>query len=213
MPKLYLLGGESVYHRSAKDINFEAFQDAAKMPSVLVLTWARPAFDNTYRQRKMVSDYFRSLGASSVDFLEYGEADNFEEKIGSSDLVYMTGGQASILLERIRNMYLDEVFRKFKGVIIGRSAGALALCRWCVTTFRYSHKVRVVRGLDIAPIMLKAHYIPEDDEILKQFSHKQLIYAVPKDSALIYREGRLSAKGLVFLFIDGERQVFSETSL
>jgi len=213
MPKVYLLGGESVYHRSAKEINLLAFQDAAKMPSALVFAWARPSFDNTYRRRKMVSDYFRSLGAASVEYVEYGEASNLEEKISSSDLIYLTGGQASILLERIRNMFLEELLRNFKGVIIGRSAGALALCRGCVTTFRYSRKVRVVKGVGIAPVTLKAHYIAEDDEILKQFSHNQPIYAVPKDSALIYREGNLSTNGPVYLFIDGERQVFTETTL
>ena len=110
-------------------------------------------------------------------------------------------------------MFLEELLRNFKGVIIGRSAGALALCRGCVTTFRYSRKVRVVKGVGIAPVTLKAHYIAEDDEILKQFSHNQPIYAVPKDSALIYREGNLSANGPVYLFIDGERQVFTETTL
>jgi dipeptidase E len=213
MPKLYLLGGESVYFRSAKEINLQAFQDAAEMPLVLVFAWARPAFDNTYRRRKIVSDYFRSLGAASVEYVEYGEAGNLEEKISSADLVYLTGGQASILLERIRNMHLEVVLRNFSGVIVGRSAGALALCRSCVTTFRYSHKVRVVKGLDIAPITIKAHYITEDDETLMQFSHKQPIYAVPKDSALIYREGKLSATGIVYLFNGGERYVFTEATL
>ncbi len=73
MPKLYLLGGENVYKRSAGEINFTAFQEAGSMPNVLVFPWARPAFDKMYRRRKLVIDYFRSLGAGSVEFIEYGE--------------------------------------------------------------------------------------------------------------------------------------------
>lgn len=213
MPKLYLLGGENVTRRSAKEINMQAFHDAAQAPSVLVFPWARPSFDNTYRKRRLITDYFRSIGASTVDFVEYGEAGSIEAKIPSSDLIYLTGGQASILLERAAIMHLEEPLRRFKGVIVGRSAGALALCRHCVTTQRYSQKINLVKGLDLAPIALKAHYIPEDDEVLKRFSQKTPIYAVPKDSALIYQEGKLSTVGTAFLFNGGMRHPFNEAAL
>lgn len=213
MPKLYLLGGENVTRRSAKEINMQAFHDAAEAPSVQVFPWARPSFDNTYRKRRLVTDYFRSIGASTVDFVEYGEPGGLEEKVRSADLIYLTGGQASILLERAAKMHLERPLRAFKGVIVGRSAGALALCRHCVTTQRYSQKIRLVNGLDLAPIALKAHYVPEDDEVLKRFSQKTPIYAIPKDSALIYQEGKLSAVGTVYLFNGEVRHPFTEATL
>jgi dipeptidase E len=213
MPKLYLLGGENVTRRSAKEINMQAFHDAGVAPSVLVFPWARPSFDNTYRKRRLVVDYFRSIGAATVDFMEYGETECLEEKIRSADLIYLTGGQASILLERATKMNLETSLRNFKGVIVGRSAGALALCRDCVTTRRYSQKIQLVKGLDLAPIALKAHYIPEDDSTLERFSHKTSIYAVPKDAALIYQEGKLSASGDVYLFNGGVRRPFTEAVL
>ena len=213
MPKLYLLGGENVTRRSAKETNMQAFHDAAESPSVLVFPWARPSFDNTYQKRRLVTDYFRSIGASNVDFVEYGEAGSFGEKISSADLIYFTGGQASILLERAVKMHLEEPLRAFKGVIVGRSAGALALCRHCVTTRRYSQKIQLVNGLDLAPIALKAHYISEDNETLQRFSQKTPIYAVPKDSALIFQEGKLSSAGNVYLFNGGVRHPFTEATL
>jgi peptidase E len=213
MPKLYLLGGENVTRRSAKEINMQAFHDAAESPSVLVFPWARPSFDNTYQKRKLVTEYFRSIGASNVDFVEYGEAGSLSEKISSTDLIYFTGGQASILLERATKMHLEAQLRAFKGVIVGRSAGALALCRHCVTTQRYSQKIGLVNGLSLVPIALKTHYIAEDDEILTRFSHKTPIYAVPKDSALIYQDGNLSTAGKVYLFNGGVRHPFKEATL
>lgn len=213
MPKLYLLGGENVTRRSAKEINMQAFHDAAEAPSVLVFPWARPSFDNTYQKRKLVTSYFRSIGASTVDFVEYGEAGDLEEKIRSADLIYLTGGQASILLERAAKMHLEEPLRNFKGVIVGRSAGALALCSKCVTTRRYSQKIQLVKGLDLAPIALKTHYITEDNQTLKRFSQKTPIYAVPKDSALLYQEGKLSTSGNVYFFNGGVRYPFTEATL
>jgi Peptidase E len=213
MPKLYLLGGENVTQRSAKEINMQAFHDAAEAPAVLVFPWARPSFDNTYQKRRLVTIYFRSIGAACVDFVEYGEASSLEEKTRYADLIYLTGGQASILLERAAKMHLEKLLRSFRGVIVGRSAGALALCRQCVTTRRYSQKIQLVKGLGLVPIALKAHYIAEDDQTLKRFSEKTPIYAVPKDSALIYQEGKLSAVGAVYLFNGGVRCPFTEATL
>jgi dipeptidase E len=213
MPKLYLLGGENVTQRSAREINMQAFHDAAEAPAVLVFPWARPSFDNTYGKRRLVSDYFRGIGAATVDFVEYGEATGLEEKIRQSDLIYLTGGQASILLERAKKMHLEQPLRKFKGVIVGRSAGALAVCRQCVTTQRYSQKIGLVEGLGLAPIALKAHYIPEDTETLQRFSLSTPIYAVPKDSALTYQDGKLAAVGSVYLFNGGARHPFIKVTL
>lgn len=213
MPKLYLLGGENVSKRSAKEINQRAFEDAGTMPNVLVFPWARPAFDKIYRRRKLVTDYFRSLGATSVEFIEYQEVAEIAEKIAASDLIYLTGGQTSILIERTKTMHLDRQLKTYKGIIIGRSAGALALCKRCLTTCRSNGRVRVVNGLGLADITLKAHYIPENDETLKSFSLKERIFAVPKDSALIYENKNLCAMGDVYSFNGGQRHLFNEAHL
>jgi len=45
MPKLYLLGGENVYKRSAREVNERAFQDAGEPLDILVFPWARASFD------------------------------------------------------------------------------------------------------------------------------------------------------------------------
>lgn len=208
MPKLYLLGGENVYRRSAKEINEQAFQDAGGHPSVLVFPWARASFDNEYRKRKLLTDYFSVLGASSVEYIEYAQLEGVAEKIAKSNMLYLTGGQTSILIERIKNMNLESLLRSFRGVIVGRSAGALALCRRCVTTCRSNGKVRIMDGLDLVEITLKAHYTPAKDEVLKRLSLKETIYAVPQGSALVCDEGKLSALGEVYVFNGGERILY-----
>ncbi len=213
MPKIYLLGGEDVFRRSARDINLAALENAATSPNVAVFAWARPSFDKKYRKRKMFTDYLRSLGADEVGFVEYGEEEDYKQKLAVADVVYFTGGQTSILIERAKKAGLDKLLSGFEGVIVGRSAGALALCRRCITTIRENHRVRVVNGLGLVDITLKAHYTAEKDEALKWFSHKETIFAVPKDSALICNDGHLTAVGNVYLFKEGQSLAFTESDL
>jgi len=212
MPKLYLLGGENVYKRSAKSVNEKAFQDIGRRPNILVFPWARASFDKTYRKRKILSDYFLSLGAGNVEFIEYGQS-GVAEKMADAGVVYLTGGQPSILIERIKTVGLDRLLKSYGYVIVGRSAGALALCKRCITTCRSNGKVRVVEGLGLVNITLKTHYTQDKDEILKRFSKNEKIFAIPEGSALVYDKGKLSAVKKVYVFNDGERQVFNEGKL
>jgi dipeptidase E len=212
MGKIYLLGGENVRLRSAKEVNEQAFEDAGGRPKVLVFPWARPSFDKLYQKRKLLKDYLRSLGADDVDFVDYSESrEAIENKMAVYNIVYLTGGQPSILIERLQKTGVDKMLKTFQGVIVGRSAGALAVCKRCVSTCRSNKKVRIVEGLDLVDITLKAHYIPADNEILKTFSLKEDIYAVPAMSAIIYDNKKLSALGKVYLFHNGERLDFNET--
>ncbi len=211
MAKLYFLGGENIRKRDAKEINEQAFQDAGNAPRVVVISWARPSFDKRYQRRKNVFNYFRSLGASSVAFVEYSDSmEEIERKIRCSDLIYITGGQASVLVERLRNRNVDALLREYNGVIVGRSAGALALCRRCIVTQRYKSETKLVEGLGQVDFCVKTHYKPSKDAVLKRLSKEEKIYAVPERAALVYENGALSFMGELYLFEDGEKQALTE---
>lgn len=214
MPKYYLLGGENTHKRDAQEVNQSAFNDAGKSPRVLVFAWARASFDKTYPKSKLMFDYFRSLGAITVNTVDYScTRDQIEEKISESDLVYLTGGVPTVLLERLKKSGIRSLLRDFEGVIVGRSAGALALCRKCLITCRTTSEVTVIDGLGIVDLTLKAHYKLGKDEKIKPLSKTEDIFAVPKDSALVYNNGCLSVIGSVYLFHKGERQDFNGCSL
>lgn len=205
MAKLYLLGGENTFKRDAQNINQKAFQDAGGSPEVLVFPWARPSFDNIYSRRKRLVDYFRSLGASSVSFAEYLEdKDAIKEKISSSDLIYLTGGRLSVLVERLRIMNVDVLLPGYRGVIVGRSAGALVLCKKCVVTGQ-KKKTKVASGFGLTDFMLKTHYTNRNDLSLAKLSEQEVIYAVPQASALVVDNRILSSIGPVFLFSNGQK--------
>lgn len=210
MPKLYLLGGENVFRRSAREVNERAFQEAGDPLVVLVFAWARASFDKGYKKRERLVDYFISLGASKVNFVEYSDSkETIAEKTSSSNLIYLTGGLVSVLIERLKNMEVDSLLRGYSGVIVGRSAGALALCKKCVITYRSNSKVKLVGGLGLVDFTLKAHYKPEKDNELKRLSKEEKIYAVPEGSALVYDNGASSFIGEAYLFENGEKRMLT----
>ena len=209
MPKYYLLGGENTHKRDAQEVNQRAFNDAGKTPRVLVFSWARASFDKTYSKSRLLFDYFRSLGASTVNTMDYSSLfSEIKEKISESDLVYLTGGLPSVLVERLKKSRIGSLLEEFEGVIVGRSAGALAICRKSVITYRSSCAVKVIDGLGLVNLTLKVHYKIGVDEKLSELSKKQDIFAVPKGSALICKNGVLSAINRVYLFRDGKAQIF-----
>ncbi len=148
MPKIYLLGGENTHKRDAKEINQQAFHDAGEAPKLLMFSWARASFDKTYSKSKLMFDYFRSLGASTVNNVDYScSFAEIEKKIFESDLIYLTGGVPTVLIERLKKSGIRSLFVDFNGVIVGRSAGALALCQKCVITYRSTSEVKIIDGL------------------------------------------------------------------
>jgi peptidase E len=206
MPKLYLLGGENVLKRSAREVNERAFQDVEEPISIGVFPWARASFDNRYRKRKVLADYFISLGAGVVDFIEYSDSGaTIAQEIASSNLIYLTGGLVNALVERLRKMHVDTLLRDYDGVIVGRSAGALALCKKCVITCRNNQEAKLVEGLGLADLTLKAHYKPQRDRTLQLLSKGQKIYAVPSKSAIVYEDGVCSFIGKAYLFANGKK--------
>jgi peptidase E len=208
MPQLYLLGGENVFKRSAREVNERAFQNAGEPLIVLVFPWARASFDKGYKKRKTLVDYFISLGASTINFIEYSDSnETIAKKMADSNLVYLTGGLANVLVERLKNMGVDHLLHDYHGVIIGRSAGALALCRKCITTCRSNLKVKIIDGLGLADLTLKVHYKPEKDATLERLSRQEKIYAVPAGSALVYNNGACSFMGEVYLFDNGTKRM------
>ena len=206
MAKLYFLGGERVLKQDSREINEAAFREAGETPRVVVFPWARASFDKTYKRRQRLFNYFRGLGACSVDFVDYG--DTFEDitrKVECSDLLYLTGGLTTVLIERLKNKSVDRLLRKYDKVIVGRSAGALALCKRCVLTDRREPAVKVVKGLGLVDFGVKVHYKPSKDAELKRLSKEEKIYGIPERSALVYDNGCLSFMGDVYMFQNGEK--------
>jgi dipeptidase E len=206
MARLYFLGGENVRKQDSKEINEAAFLEAAESPRVVVFPWARASFDKTYKRRQRLFNYFRNIGASTVDFIDYGDTlEEINRKVEYSDLIYLTGGLTTVLIERLKNRSIGPLLRKYDKVIVGRSAGALALCKKCVISDRCTSTIKMVTGLGLVDFGVKVHYKSLKDAELKRLSKEETIYAIPERSALVYDNGCLSFMGNVYMFQNGEK--------
>jgi len=210
MCKVYLLGGERIHKRDGEEVNRQAFSDAGGSPDVLVFSWARANFDQMYQRQKLVYDYLRYLGARRVSVVDFSTAHReLVEKMVQADLIYLTGGSPSILIERFKQARMEDLIRDFEGVIVGRSAGALALCKKCLVTIRSSKQLKIIEGLNLVDLTLKAHYSRKKDEQIQKLSMGERIFAVPRGSAVVYDKGVLRCINQVFLFENGKRQEYS----
>jgi peptidase E len=117
----------------------------------------------------------------------------------------LTGGVPSILIERLKKLKVDSLLKNYGGIIVGRSAGALVLCRRCVITYRSTSEVKVIDGLGLLDLTLKVHYKAGIDEKLMELSKLQEVFAVPKDSAIVYDNGCLFFINTVYSFRNGEQ--------
>jgi len=110
-----------------------------------------------------------------------------------------------VLLSRLKSRGVDGVLRSYRGVVVGRSAGALVLGRSCLVTNRYNRKTRVVAGLGLVDFSVKVHYEPSKDDLFRKLSKTGKVFAIPPRAAVVYDDGVLSFVGDVFLFENGEK--------
>jgi len=207
MTKLYFLGGEDVAERDSEEINNEAFMEAGGTPVVLIFNWSAESVDKTEKYGNILVDYFGDIGASAVEFAELSDSlEQIAQKAKRSDLIYLPGGVTTILLERIRESKVDSLLRQYDKIIVGNSAGALALGRDCILTKgKRNKRTVIIPGLGLVNFSVKVHYKTSKDNELKQLSHKRKIYAIPERCALIYDSGHVSSIGDIYLFQNGEK--------
>lgn len=210
MAKLYFLGGEYIEKRDSEKINRKAFADAGGAPAVLVFLWARKTVDKTDPKRKMLADYLKDVGARKIEFAEPKDTRKaIMEKINSSDLIYLPGGNTKILVERLKEAKITALLKKYGKVIVGNSAGAQALCKKYIG-MKGKHDrtaTEVSQGLGLVNFGIVAHYDISYDKELMSLSEKTnvKIYGIPERSALVCENGNVNVIGTVYLFYKGEK--------
>lgn len=207
MTILYFLGGEDVEKRNSEEINRKAFLDAGGAPVVLIFPWTGKSVGKADKHRETLADYFRECGASSIEFAELSDSfKEIDEKMNRANLICLPGGDARILLERIENAKVDKLLRKFGGIIIGNSAGALALCKDCILTKGRVHsETTIIPGLGLVDFSFDVHSGISKDRELEKLSMKRKIYAIPEKCALVFVNGETSFMGDLYFFHRGEK--------
>lgn len=218
MTKLYFLGGEDIARRNSREINKKAVADAGRTPAVLFFPWTAEIVVKADKYKTILSDYFKDLGARRTDFAELSDSlPEITEKVNASDLIYLPGGDTGLLIKRIEDKKADFLLQKYNKVIIGNSAGALALCKDYVVIKGQggAPKTDVAEGLGLVDFAISVHYKSPTakysgltlDKELKSLSRevKTKIYAIPEQCALAYDDGKLEFIGDIYLFYRGKK--------
>ena len=216
MAKLYFHGGEDIKKRDSKKIDKRAFADAGKAPTILIFPWTRKIEKIEYRA--IISDYFKELGASKIKFAELSDShQKIKRKIESSDLIYLPGGDDRILVNRLKKRKIDALFQKYNKVIIGNSAGSLALCKKYVVIKGQEGepKTEAREAIGLVNFAVAVHYKSTNPRFSGQAPCKELkalskkmdikIYAIPERCALVYTNGKLQFIGNIYLFYKGRK--------
>ena len=199
--QIFLIGGEDVKKRNCARIN-EMYFSLMKNPVVLVIPWTTNDKVKEVFYRKILKEYFLDLGAKEVLFLE--EDDNIKivsEKFSKANILYLPGGDPKILLEKIKGKrYVLSEIEKFRGIVVGNSAGALVLCRYCLII--RGDKVSILNGLNLVNVSVKVHYKPSEEKRLSEICQKRriTIFALPEDSAIRIIGNRVETIGNVTIF-------------
>jgi peptidase E len=208
MAKVYFLGGEDLAKRDSEQIDKKAFADAGGAPIVLVfIGWASKSVDETEKYRRIIVDYFKEVGAKEIVFAELSDSlEAIDNKMENANLVYLPGGDPELLVERIKKKGVEALLRRYDKVILGNSAGALALCGDClIVSGETPEETSMISGVGIVDFCVDVHYNSSKDKKLMELSKSRRIYAIAERSALVCDENEISFFGTVHLFFRGKK--------
>ena len=197
---IYFIGGEDVKKRTMKEIYIRALSEA-KNKKVLVLLWTTENEEKRKKYAKILSDYFYDVGAEKVIAVEPNiDKEQLEKLIGEVGVIYLPGGLPEVLIKYARKYNLESLLKNFNGVIIGNSAGALALCKDVIITKDEDHpETKIIKGIGLVDFSIEVHYDESRDDELKNLAKDRTIYAVSEDSAIRY-DGNFEFFGKVRVF-------------
>jgi peptidase E len=206
MLRLYLLGGEDISIRDSKEIDSQAFADAGGSPQVVVFPWTSKGKMREDVQRRTLVDYFKDLGARGVRFIEPSlPYPDMVKLVEQSDLIYLPEGDPKVLVERMRSTGAVQLLSSYDKVIVGNSAGALALCSEYMILSEEEGASTIVSGLSLVDIGLAVHYEACKDAQLEGLSTSRSIFAIPEGGAVVITCCSISLIGHVAVFQEGRK--------
>jgi dipeptidase E len=109
--------------------------------------------------------FFSALGIGDTDILSIQDSSEHSiAKIESSRILFFTGGRPEKLIAQINEKRLLDVIKKYDGLIIGYSAGALALSHDCIITKDDDYpETHLIQGMGIVDFSIEVHYTPVVD--------------------------------------------------
>lgn len=128
--------------------------------------------------------------------------------INTADLVVLLGGNPLEQMEFFNNIELKEKIKKYKGCLMGISAGSLNMAKdvYCSQDKEIESSC-YYKGLGLVDLNIEPHFEISDAEkinnILLNDSMKQSFIALPDESFVFVKKGKMSLYGDAYYFNKG----------
>ena len=134
--KLALIGGDE-FRRGCEAMDEAILKETGKSSPVVLIVPTAAAFENPARAADNGVKYFAALGADARPTMVLNNCDaesaEFASEIQSADVVYLTGGSPTHLLESLKeSAVLAAILKELErgAILAGSSAGAMVMGSW-----------------------------------------------------------------------------------
>jgi peptidase E len=204
--KLYLIGGGDIKSGELEGIDKTSLAEARNR-RVYILDLTSNDKEKLSKYREFLTSYFTKIGAEKVGFVSTANSLNeIKKEIKQSGLIYIPGGDTETLMNNLKKRNLGKVLKSFESILVGNSAGALAICREIILTKDEDVvETRVLNGLGLVPFSVDVHYDKTHDKELFELSKERDIYGIPERCAIVY-DRKLDFIGDVWRFSKGKKE-------
>lgn len=144
---------------------------------------------------------------------------NLQEELENADVVYLMGGHVPTQNEFINKINLKKCLKKFKGVLIGQSAGAMNITKnvyvqpYNEQEFNDSNFKKIISGLGFVDIQIYPHMNrAKIDELCGETTYSMCLkdsykiphYGITDGGYILVKDGKTEAFGETVYFKDGK---------
>ena len=187
--------------------------------------------ENNHEKNDLFAEnVFKSLTMAGVEFndkvvVDGRNAKNFETLLKKSSFVFLAGGYPISQIDFIKKYDIDSCLKKFEGVVLGQSAGAMNLAK---LVYNYPEELDEIgdekfwEGIGLSNITIIPHFDlkagnvgVEDIDLINDYflpdSCKCPLYGVPNGSHVWIKEGKPEFYGKNYLIENGKISTLKKT--
>lgn len=168
-------------------------------PNILFIAHGNKYEEAAYKNFRSV--YYKEYGANTrlLRRKNLNNMDYVNDLINDCNIIYIDGGNTKELLDLWKSTSFDKVIKNSNKILVGKSAGAIALCYMGVSDYKES-ALSDIKGLNLIDIIISPHYELEDrqkylTELSKKYNNK--CYGIESDSGLIIEDNKFIKIGKI----------------
>lgn len=168
-----LQGGEDVKKRTNESL-IKKIGKLSVTKKILIIPWTTNSIEEEKKYRGIYENYFSDNGFEEVRFLERESAEQeIDEGFAGLDVVYLPGGDTEVLYHELKMRSIGEKLRRFNGIILGNSAGAIILSKGMHRDGKF------YPGFGLVDFFVTVHFKIEEESLCEE-SYKPTIN-IPED--------------------------------